>query len=56
MMHGYSPSLFPPLIVLGSGFAIIRWWRGSLVASVTAHALHNGTLMVVMMLLFSLLK
>ncbi len=56
MMHGYSPSLFPPLIVLGAGFAIIRWWRGSLVATVTAHALHNGTLMVVMLVLFSLLK
>ncbi|HZW05998.1 MAG TPA: type II CAAX endopeptidase family protein [Phycisphaerales bacterium] len=56
MMHGYSPSLFPPLIVLGTGFAVIRWWRGSLVACVTAHAFHNGTLMVVMFVLFSLLK
>lgn len=56
MMHGYSPSLFPPLIVLGAGFAIIRWWRGSLVATVTAHALHNGTLMIIMLVLFSLLK
>ncbi|MDP1662727.1 MAG: CPBP family intramembrane metalloprotease [Phycisphaerales bacterium] len=56
MMHGYSPSLFPPLIVLGTCFAVIRWWRGSLVATVTAHALHNGTLMIIMLVLFSLLK
>lgn len=56
MMHGYSASLFPPLIALGAGFALIRAWRGSLVACVTAHALHNGTLMVLMIVMFSLLK
>lgn len=56
MMHGYSPSLFPPLIALGAGFALIRMWRGSLVACITAHALHNGTLTVVMLVMFSLLK
>jgi membrane protease YdiL (CAAX protease family) len=56
MMHGYSPSLFPPLIALGAGFAIIRWWRGSLIATMTAHALHNGTVTLVLLVLFSLLK
>ncbi|MFT3683941.1 MAG: CPBP family intramembrane metalloprotease [Phycisphaerales bacterium] len=56
MMHGYSASMFPPLIALGAGFALIRAWRGSLVACVTAHALHNGTVTIVMLVMFSLLK
>lgn len=56
MMHGYSPSLFPPLIALGAGFALMRVWRGSIVSCITAHALHNGTLTVMMLIMFSLLK
>lgn len=56
MMHGYSPSLFPPLIILGGWFAMMRWWRGSLVSCITAHALHNGTITVMTLIFFTLLK
>lgn len=52
-MHNYGPLLTPPLIVLGFVFCMMREWRGSLVASMTAHALHNGTLLIV---LFSLIR
>lgn len=52
-MHNYGPLLTPPLIALGFAFCMMREWRGSLVASMTAHALHNGTLLIV---LFSLIR
>lgn len=51
-MHNYGPLMTPPLIALGFTFCMMREWRGSLVASMTAHAMHNGTLLIV---LFSLL-
>ncbi|MBX3364492.1 MAG: CPBP family intramembrane metalloprotease [Phycisphaeraceae bacterium] len=45
-MHGYGPLFTPPLIVLGFAFAWMREWRGSLVASITMHAIHNSILMM----------
>lgn len=48
-MHSYGPLLVSPLIALGFTFAMIREWRGSLVGSVTAHCLHNATIMVLML-------
>ncbi|GIK19636.1 MAG: CPBP family intramembrane metalloprotease [Leptolyngbya sp. PLA2] len=56
-MHGYGPLFTPPLIALGFMFALLREWRGSLIASVTAHFLHNfvtlSALLVVVHLLGS---
>ncbi len=52
-MHNYGPLMTPPLIMLGFVFCMMREWRGSLVASMTAHALHNGTLLIA---LFSLIR
>ena len=40
-MHGYGPLLVFPLIALGMVFSFLREWRGSLVACITAHAVHN---------------
>lgn len=45
-MHSYGPLMVAPLITLGFTFAMIREWRGSLIGAVTAHCLHNSTLMV----------
>ncbi|HZW09667.1 MAG TPA: CPBP family intramembrane glutamic endopeptidase, partial [Phycisphaerales bacterium] len=42
-LHSYGPLMTGPLIALGFTFALIREWRGSLVASMTAHCLHNAT-------------
>lgn len=52
-MHNYGPMLTPPLMALGFAFCMMREWRGSLVASMTAHAMHNGALLIV---LFSLIR
>lgn len=52
-MHNYGALLTPPLIMLGFVFCMMREWRGSLVASITAHALHNSVSLVV---LFSLIR
>jgi membrane protease YdiL (CAAX protease family) len=41
LMHGYPIPLLGPVIALGFGFALLREWRGSLIASMTAHCLHN---------------
>lgn len=44
----------PALMSLAIGFALIRLWRrGCLISSMTAHSLHNGTLVLLMILLFS---
>lgn len=48
-MHGYGPLLVPPLIALAMLFALLREWRGSLIAAITAHWLHNFTLMLLML-------
>ncbi|MEM9372383.1 MAG: type II CAAX endopeptidase family protein [Planctomycetota bacterium] len=47
-MHSYGPLLVAPLIALGFMFAFMREWRGSIIAPITAHFLHNGTLMAMM--------
>ncbi len=46
-LHPYGPVFTPPLIALGVTFALLRQWRGSLIAPMTAHFLHNGTLLAV---------
>jgi len=48
-MHSYGPLMVGPLIALGVTFAIIREWRGSLIGAMTAHCLHNATIMCVML-------
>ena len=50
-MHSYGPLMVSPLIALGFTFAMIREWRGSLIGSMTAHCLHNSTIMVLMLVL-----
>ncbi|MDF1809679.1 MAG: CPBP family intramembrane metalloprotease [Phycisphaerales bacterium] len=55
-MHDYGPLLVAPLIALGFMFAFMREWRGSLIAPMTAHFLHNFTLMLFMISLVQLIK
>jgi len=47
-MHSYGPLFVAPLIALGFMFAFMREWRGSIIAPMTAHFLHNGTLVCLM--------
>jgi membrane protease YdiL (CAAX protease family) len=48
LMHGYELIMLGPVITLGFTFAMMRHYRGSLVGPITAHALHNGTVMLLL--------
>lgn len=52
VMHAYPLLMMGPVIALGFGFAYIREWRGSLIASMTAHCIHNA--MVLGLLIFAM--
>jgi len=53
IIHPQGILLVPPLMALGFNFAMIRQWRGSIIGSMTAHALHNAILMTVLILAMS---
>ena len=40
-MHSYGPLMVSPLIALGFMFSFMREWRGSIIACITAHFIHN---------------
>ncbi|MEM7384949.1 MAG: type II CAAX endopeptidase family protein [Verrucomicrobiota bacterium] len=54
IVHPQGIVAVPALASLGFSFGLIREWRDSVIAPMTAHALHNGTLVMVMWILFSL--
>lgn len=56
VMHGYAFFMLAPVFTLGLIFALMREWRTSLVASITAHALHNGTLLIIVITLLTLAR
>lgn len=45
LMHGYDFFLLLPVTTIGFVFALMREWRGSLIPTITAHALHNGVIL-----------
>lgn len=45
-LHPQGALAIPALASLGIGFALLREWRDSLIASMTAHSLHNGCLVL----------
>jgi len=55
-MHSYGPFMVAPLIALGFMFAFMRQWRGSIIAPMTAHFIHNATLIGFMIVFINLLK
>lgn len=55
-MHGYNVLLLLPVITIGFTFALMREWRGSLIAPITAHFMHNATALTVVLTLLSALK
>lgn len=48
LMHGYDVIIMLPVVALGVAFSLLREWRSSLIASMTAHALHNGVTVLLM--------
>ncbi len=47
MVHPYTTSGIVQVAFGGLVYAGLREWRGSLIAPITAHALHNGTIMFI---------
>ena len=54
VLHGYVIQGLIMVGTLGFWFALMREWRGSIVASMTAHAIHNGVVMAVMLIVLSI--
>jgi membrane protease YdiL (CAAX protease family) len=54
-IHPYSPSGLIQVASSGLVFGFMRAWRGSLIASVTAHALHNAMVSVMSVVLVTML-
>ncbi|TVQ32967.1 MAG: CPBP family intramembrane metalloprotease [Phycisphaeraceae bacterium] len=52
-IHPQGLLAIPALMGLAVAFALIREWRGSLIGAITAHALHNGTLVTIMIMALS---
>ncbi|MCE5322839.1 CPBP family intramembrane metalloprotease [bacterium] len=46
------PEYFLPIFVLGAAFALVRERTGSLMPSMIAHAIHNGSAIILMRLLY----
>jgi len=55
LMHGYPIIMLGPVIALGAGFALMREWRGSIIASMTAHCIHNASVLTLVIAMARLL-
>lgn len=56
IMHAYPILMMGPVIALGFGFAMLREWRGSLIASMTAHCIHNAVVLGVLLTIMRLVN
>jgi membrane protease YdiL (CAAX protease family) len=53
IIHPQGIAAVPALMSLGVSFALLREWRGSLIAPIAAHAMHNGFLVTMLWLALS---
>ncbi len=53
VLHGYVIQGLFMVGTLGFWFALMREWRGNIIATATAHALHNGVVMTIMLIALS---
>jgi membrane protease YdiL (CAAX protease family) len=53
VIHPQDPLAFPALMALAYGFTLAREWRGTLIPGMVMHGLHNGLLMLLLMLMLS---
>jgi membrane protease YdiL (CAAX protease family) len=51
VIHPQGWAGVPAIMALAAGFSLLRMWRQSLIAPMTAHALNNGLVCVMMLLL-----
>jgi membrane protease YdiL (CAAX protease family) len=56
LMHGYAGLMLMPVIVIGFCFGVLREWRGSIVPTVVAHAVHNFAIGLMAIGFFTALK
>jgi len=56
VMHGYELLMLLPVMTLGFGFALMREWRGSVIACMTAHFVHNATVLSFLYAFLSILR
>lgn len=54
VIHPQGLAAVPLLAVIGFNLGAIREWRGSVIASISAHALNNGTVFVLLFLMLSI--
>lgn len=52
-LHQYDVLMLLPVMALGASFAFIREWRSSLIGCITAHAIHNTTIFMLVTWLIS---
>lgn len=52
-IHPQSIIAIPTLMSLGFVFALMREWRGSIIAPMIAHGLHNGMIAILLLFLFA---
>ena len=53
VIHPQGLVAVPALAAMGIGFALLREWRDSLLASMTAHAINNGVIVGLLLLVIS---
>jgi membrane protease YdiL (CAAX protease family) len=51
VIHPQGITAVPPLMALAFSFCLMREWRGSLIGPMVAHGIHNGLLMLILMLM-----
>ncbi len=54
ILHPLPAPLLLPVTTVGFNMALMREWRGSLIASMTAHALNNATILTLLFTMMSL--
>jgi membrane protease YdiL (CAAX protease family) len=52
IVHAYPVYMMLPVFTLGTMFAFLRHWRGSLIAPMVAHAMNNALVGVLVLLIF----
>ena len=55
LIHPYTGTGLFSVAVGGISFALIREWRGSIIAPMTAHALHNFSVSLTQIVVLSML-
>ena len=55
LMHNYPLLMLGGVTALGFGFCLLREWRGSLIAPMTAHAIHNAGVLAMLLVFMRLL-